>query len=82
MNTFTLPTLEAHLAHMPIAKSLTLAGTDIERLFGFNDVAVRRLKNFARGHDCIVSYTDGCVVFHKVAKETIAGLRSGQKPRQ
>ena len=37
MNTFTLPTLEAHLAHMPIAKSLTLAGTDIERLFGFND---------------------------------------------
>jgi hypothetical protein len=56
---------------MPVAKSIALASTDVERLFGFNDVARGRLKRFARSHNCIVSYTDGTVVFHKLPTEVM-----------
>lgn len=51
---------------LPISKSLTLASKQIETLFGLNDVANARMKRFASGHDCIVTYTDHCVVFHKM----------------
>jgi hypothetical protein len=63
---FTLPSLQASLDRLPIAKSLALANTHIEKLFGFNDVAASRLERFARGHNCIVTHTDRCVVFHKM----------------
>lgn len=64
---FTLPSLQASLDRLPASKSLALASKQIEALFGFNDVADTRVKRFARGHDCIVTYTDDCVVFHKMA---------------
>ena len=60
MSIFTLPNWGKHLERMPIANSITFAGADIERLFGYNDVARSRLKRR------IVTYTDGCVVFHKI----------------
>lgn len=66
MSDFNLPVLQATLDRLPMAKSFTLAHKGIERLFGFNDVARARLKRFARGHNCIIAYTDGCVVFHKL----------------
>ena len=61
----TLPALQARLDSLRGAQSLTLANRQIEKLFGFNDVAMARLKRFARGHDCIVSYADHCVTFLK-----------------
>lgn len=65
-SSITLPSLETHLERMPVARAIALASTDVERLFGMNDVARARLKRFARGHNCIVSHTDGCVVFQKL----------------
>ena len=62
----TLPGLEASLDCLPAAQSLALANKDIERLFGFNDVALARMKRFASGHNCIVSHADSCVVFQKM----------------
>jgi hypothetical protein len=62
----TLPGLQASLDLLPIAESLALANSDIERLFGFNDVALVRMKRFARGHNCIVSHSNSCVVFQKM----------------
>lgn len=62
----TLPGLQASLDRLPAAQSLALANSDIERLFGFNDVALTRMKRFARGHNCIVSHADSCVVFQKM----------------
>lgn len=63
---FTLPSLQATLDKLQIARSLALANKDIERLFGFDDVGTARMKRFARGHNCIVAHTDGCVVFQKL----------------
>lgn len=61
----TLPGLQSILDRLPSAQSLSLANKDVERLFGFNDVARARLKNFAKGHNCIIGYSDGSVVFLK-----------------
>lgn len=61
----TLPALQTRLDSLHIAQSLTLANRQIEKLFGFNDVAIERMRRFARGHDCVVSYSDDCVTFLK-----------------
>ena len=63
---FTIPVLQAHLDRMAPAKSLSLTSDVVERLFGSNDIARAQVKRFARGHDCVVAYTDGSVVFHKL----------------
>lgn len=62
----TLPELQFSLDRLPAAKSLALANADAERLFGFNDVAIERMKRFASGHNCIVSRAISCVVFEKM----------------
>jgi hypothetical protein len=62
----TLPGLQASLDCLPVAHSLALANTDIERLFGFNDVALARMKRLAHGHNCIISHANSCVVFQKM----------------
>lgn len=62
----TLPGSEASLDRLPAAHSLARASNDIERLFGFNDVALVRMERFARGHNCIVSHASSCVVFQKM----------------
>jgi hypothetical protein len=66
----TLPALQRRLDSLHVAQSLTMSNKQIDRLFGFNDVAMARMKRFARGHDCIVSYSDDCVVFLKVPGPT------------
>lgn len=63
---FTIPSLQACLDELSEAQSIALARTQIERLFGHNDVAFTRLERFATGHNCIVSHADGCVVFRKM----------------
>ena len=52
--------------HLPMAKSFTLAHNEIERPLGINDAARGPLQRFAGDHNCIIAYTDGCVVFHKL----------------
>ena len=64
--TITLPGLQSFLDHLPETRSVALANSGIERLFGFNDVALARIERFERGHNCIVTRSDGCVVFQKM----------------
>lgn len=66
MTDLSLPRLQVHLDNLRGAQSLTLARSQIERLFGHNDVAERRLSRFAQSHKCIVAHSDNCVVFQKV----------------
>ncbi|HEU0284517.1 MAG TPA: hypothetical protein VFR52_05170 [Sphingomicrobium sp.] len=65
-NLFTLPNLQSHLDRMPVARTISLAKTDIERLFGLDDTTHRRLQRFARGHNCAVVHADGCIAFQKL----------------
>ncbi|MBR0955836.1 hypothetical protein JQ566_00660 [Bradyrhizobium japonicum] len=51
---------------------------DYERLFGLNDVALGRLRNFARSHQCIVSFADTVVLFRK----HIASVEERLDPQQ
>jgi hypothetical protein len=66
INTLTLPSLETLLDGLPAAQSMGLSRREIERLFGYNGVAAAQVKRFARSHNCIVSHTDGVVVFSKL----------------
>ncbi|MBR0775327.1 hypothetical protein JQ543_19870 [Bradyrhizobium diazoefficiens] len=62
---FTLPELEATLSGLQAGAIHNLQRDDYERLFGENDAAVGRLRNFARGHNCAASFADGIIVFRK-----------------
>ncbi|HJP68219.1 MAG TPA: hypothetical protein VJ846_04895 [Sphingomicrobium sp.] len=62
-----VPALEPSLDHLPSAKSMALANREIEPLFGFNDVALARIRRFASRHNCIVSHANSCVVFQKIS---------------
>lgn len=62
---FTLPELQDSLDGMREGALLQISRRDDERLFGLNDVAVARLRNFARGHDCVASFADAAVLFRK-----------------
>ncbi|MEX6505375.1 hypothetical protein [Jiella sp. M17.18] len=63
---FTLPDLQAQLDLMKVGETLALRRDDCERLFGVNDVAGGRLRNFARGHGCTVVYTPEGVAFSRI----------------
>jgi hypothetical protein len=71
----TLPALQFSLDRLAVARSLSLTSKQIERLFGFNDGGISRLKHFAKGHNCVVAYADDTVVFHEVT-----GRKSGPSP--
>ena len=45
--TFTLPELQQQLDNLAEGALLQISGWDYERLFGTNDVAATRLRNFA-----------------------------------
>lgn len=62
---FTLADLDATLASLDAGAIHHLQRPDYQRLFGENDVALRRLRHFARGHNCIASFTDGSVLLRK-----------------
>jgi hypothetical protein len=47
--------------------------SDYDRLFGLNDVALGRLRNFAKTHSCVASFADHAILFRKTP-------RSSQKP--
>jgi len=71
----SLPELQEKLDHLADGGILQIDAQDYERLFGTNDVATARLRNFAGGHCCVVSYANGAVLFRKRIAQ------SGEEPR-
>ncbi len=61
----TLPELQEKLDRLAERGILQINPQDYERLFGTNDVAAARVRNFARAHACVVSHADGAVLFRK-----------------
>ena len=62
---FTLPELEHNLEALTAGGLLQITRRDYERLFGLNDAAMARLRNFARSHACVASFADEAVLFRK-----------------
>jgi hypothetical protein len=62
---WTLPTLQHWLDQLGPDAILPLKRSQVERLFGLNDVAQARLLRLAQGHNCTISYSDGSVVLKK-----------------
>jgi len=61
----TLPELDRTLDELPEGAVHHVTRRDYERLFGFNDAALGRLRIFAKGHACIPSFTDEAILFRK-----------------
>jgi len=61
----TLPELDRKLDNLPEGAVHQIARGDYERLFGFNDAALGRLRNFAKNHACVASFADTAVLFRK-----------------
>ena len=59
----TLPDLQAELDQLVPGAALHLELSEVERLFGVNDVAAGRLRAFAAGHDCIFTWSPSGVEF-------------------
>jgi len=62
---FTLPELQARLDHLSEGALFAISARDYERLFGTNDVAAARLRNFARGHACVANHSTDAILFRK-----------------
>lgn len=62
---FTLPELEAKLDELKSGTLVQISRGDYERLFGLNDAALGRVRNFARAHRCTASFADTAVLFRK-----------------
>jgi hypothetical protein len=62
---FTLPELEERLGELQNGALVQISRRDYERLFGLNNAALGRLRNFARGHECVASFADSAVFFRK-----------------
>jgi hypothetical protein len=62
---FTLPDLEERLQALESGAIMQISRNDYERLFGLNDAALGRLRNFARSHQCVASFADLVVLFRK-----------------
>jgi len=61
----TLPELERQLDGLQEGGLHQISRVDYERLFGMNDAAMGRLRNFSRGHACVTSFTDNHILFRK-----------------
>jgi hypothetical protein len=62
---FTLPELGLHALADGGIFMISSRDYDYERLFGVNDAAVGRLRNFAKAHACVTSHADHGIVFRK-----------------
>ncbi|MCC8982622.1 hypothetical protein [Bradyrhizobium acaciae] len=67
---FTLPELEHELGCLEEGAVHHMMRRDYERLFGENDAALRRLRNFAKSHDCVASFADEQILFRKLVSAT------------
>lgn len=62
----SIPRLQVHPHGLRGTQTFSVSTREIERLFGHNDMAERRLSRFALAHNCIIAHADDCVVFQKV----------------
>jgi hypothetical protein len=62
---FTLPELERQLEGLAEGALFQISGRDYERLFGTNDAAAARLRNFAAGNACVVNHSSQAILFRK-----------------
>jgi hypothetical protein len=62
---YTLPELQEKLDSLAEGALFQISSWDYERLFGINDVAAMRLRNFARSHACVASHADKAILFRK-----------------
>jgi hypothetical protein len=62
---FTLPELEEELDGLTEGASFPISSWDYERLFGANDVAAARLRNFAASLACHASHANNAIFFRK-----------------
>jgi len=62
---FTLPELQEQLDNLAEGAVLQISGWDYERLFGVNDVAAARLRNFATLHACVASHAKSAILSRK-----------------
>lgn len=61
-----LPGLQRRLDALGRGESLSIAITDVRRMFGLNDVAHQRMALFAEGHGCTADPAPSMVTFHKM----------------
>ena len=66
---FSLPELQAKLDELPEGALFQISAWDYARLFGANDIAAARLKNFAKGHSCVATHADTAILFRKMLRE-------------
>lgn len=62
---FTLPELQEQLDNLAEGAMFQISDGDYERLFGTNDVAAARLRNFARLHACVAIHANFAILFRK-----------------
>ena len=74
---FTLPDLETRLQELQDGALVQISLRDYERLFGLNDAALGRLRNFCRGHQCVASFADTAILFRK----RVAPVDEKREPR-
>ena len=61
----TLPELQERLDGLTAGSLFEIGSRDYERLFGTNDAAAARLRNFARSHACVISHSNSAILFRK-----------------
>jgi len=66
---FTLPDLEARLEVLADGEQCRITTQDYERLFGTNDAALGRVRNFAKLHACRVSFSANDTLFRKALND-------------
>jgi hypothetical protein len=69
MRHLTLPELEERLEGLTAGSLFEIGSRDYERLFGTNDAAAARLRNFARSHACVISHSNSAILFRKQIAE-------------
>ncbi len=62
----TLPLLQMQLDQLVPGQSLHLSMPEVERVFGLNDVATGRIRNFAGGHNCAFVWSEQGLQFVKL----------------
>jgi hypothetical protein len=62
---FTLPDLEERLDALAEGALHQITRRDYERLFGVNNAALGRLRNFPKSHACAASFADEGILFRK-----------------
>ncbi len=74
----SLPILQMQLDDLVPGQGLHLGMPDVERMFGVNDVASGRLKNFATGHGCVFAWSGTGVQFVKMPRRDAKVERNRQ----